>query len=50
MTTKTTTAEDEQPQPTAYELFMKAIAGNPRFQPAKKSDKGVVIVGAKEQR
>ena len=48
--TKTTTTEDEQPQPTAYELFMKAIAGNPRFQPAKKSDKGFVIVGAKEQR
>lgn len=44
------TVEDEQPQPTAYEVFIKAIAGNPRFQPAKKLEKGFVIIRAKKQR
>ena len=50
MTTETSPTKDDDPRPTAHELFMKAIAGNPRFQPAKKSDKGFVIVGAKKQR
>jgi hypothetical protein len=33
---------------TVRERFLKLIAGNPRWRPAPKSDKGYVIGGAKK--
>ena len=41
------TKEATESSETLHEAFMKAIEGNPRFQPAKPSGRGFVIVGAK---
>lgn len=41
------TGEATESGETAHEAFMKAISGNPRFQPAKPSGKAFLIGGAK---
>jgi len=50
-TTENTTDEPISEAPdggeTAYEAFMKAIAGDPQFQPAKPSGKAFVVGAAK---
>lgn len=52
-TTENTTDEPISEAPdggeTACEAFMKAIAGDPQFQPAKPSGKAFVVGAAKPQ-
>jgi len=42
-----TTEEANESGETAHEAFMKLISGDPRFQPAKPSDRAFIIGGAK---